>query len=309
MNESVSRRCFLRKSSALAVGGALAGSRVFHGESVAAPQQDADLMKAACIGVFPRDAGVMEVFQMAADAGFEGIEPRTIETPEEVDEYRKAADATGVKIHSIMNSDHWRYSLTDDDPEVVKRSVEGIKTSLRNAKDLDAGVVLLVPGIVTAQVRYAQVYERSQKEIRKLLPLAEELGVVIGIENVGNRFLLSPLEFARYIDEFESPHVQAYFDVGNVIRYGFPQDWIRTLAHRLVRIHVKHFEPGREHPLFDPKDRRTEGIDWHDVRTALAEVGYQGFVSAEVGSGDAAYVKEVSARMDKIFAGEDPVPR
>jgi hexulose-6-phosphate isomerase len=291
------------------LGGALAVSRAFNSEGVAAPRQDADLMKAACISVFPRDASVMGKFRMAADAGFEGIEPNTIGTPEEVDEYRKAAEATGVKVHSIMNADHWRYSLTDDDPEVVQLSVEGIKTSLQNAKDLGAGVVLLVPGIVTARVRYAQVYERSHKEIRKLLPLAEKLGVVIGIENVGNRFLLSPLEFAQYVDEFESPNVQAYFDVGNVVRYGFPQDWVRTLAHRLVRIHVKHFEPGREHPAFDPKDNRTEGIDWPDVRKALAEVGYKGYVSAEVRSGDEAYVKEVSARMDKMFAGEDPVPR
>ncbi len=309
MNAFLSRRCFLHKSSTLAFGSALLGSGVFRSEGAAAPAQETRLIKAACVGVLPRDASVMEKFQMAADVGFEGIEPNTIPTPEEVDAYRRAAEASGVAIHSIMNSDHWRYSLTDNDPEVVKRSVEGIKTSLRNAKDLGAGVILLVPGIVTAQVRYAQVYERSQKAIRELLPLAEELGVVIGIENVGNRFLLSPLEFARYIDEFDSPYVRAYFDVGNVIRYGFPQDWIRTLAHRLVRIHVKHFEPGREHPVFDPEDRRTEGIDWQDVRRALTEVGYQGYVSAEVRSGDEAYVKEVSARMDKIFAGEDPVPR
>lgn len=308
MNQFISRRNFLQKSSALAIGSTLAGAGLVNSGCSAAPEEGAELIKAACIGVFPRDISVMERFQIAARAGFAGIEPNTIKTPEEVEEYRKASEATGIKIHSIMNSDHWRYSLTDDDPEVVKQSVDCIKTSMRNAKELGADAILLVPGIVTPQVRYVEVYERSQKQIRDLLPLAEELNVVIAIENVGNRFLLSPLEFAQYIDDFSSPWVQAYFDVGNVTSYGFPQDWIRTLGKRLYKLHVKKFEPGRTHAAFDPEDRRTQGIDWADVRLALDEVGYSGWVSAEVRGGDEAHIKEISARMDKIFAGENPVP-
>lgn len=309
MNERIDRRDFLQRSSAFAVGGALAGSAFSSASSFAAAAAPGDgLLKGACIGVFPRDIPVMERFELAKAAGFAGIEPNTIKTPEEVAEYKKASEATGVKILSIMNSDHWNFPLTDDDPEVVKKSVDCVKTSLQNAKELGADTILLVPGVVTAQVGYDQVYKRSQVEIKKLLPLAKELNVVIGIENVGNRFLMSPLEFAQYVDDFDSPYVKAYFDVGNVARNGFPHDWIRILGKRLVKIHIKAFQPGREHPLFDPENRRTEGINWPGVRKALSDVGYSGWVTSEVGSGDLAYLKELSARVDKIFNGENPVP-
>jgi len=117
---------------------------------------------------------------------------------------------------------------------------------------------------------------------------------------------LSPLEYVRYIDEIDSPYLQGYFDVGNIVSSGYPQDWIRTFGKRLVKVHIKRFEPGREQAKFDPKDRRTEGINWPDVRLALSEVGYNGWVSAEVRGGDEEYLIELSSRMDKIFTGESP---
>jgi hexulose-6-phosphate isomerase len=139
-----------------------------------------------------------------------------------------------------------------------------------------------------------------------MLPLAAELKVIIAIENVGNRFLLSPLEFARYIDEFKSAWVKAFFDIGNIVSSGYPQDWIRILGKRIVRVHIKRFEPGTDWPKFDPRDRRSQGINWPDVRKALSDVGYSGWVTAEVRGGDESYLKELSARMDRIFAGQDP---
>jgi hexulose-6-phosphate isomerase len=205
-----------------------------------------------------------------------------------------------------MNSDHWRFPLTDNDPEVVKKCMEGIRTSLRNAHELGADAVLLVPGVVTAQVGYGEVYKRSQQRIRELLPMAKELGVVIAIENVGNRFLLSPLEFVRYIAEFDSPLVKGYFDVGNVVTIGYPPDWIRTIGSWLFKVHVKRFEPARAQAKPEPTDRRTVEIDWPDVRKALADVGYSGWVTAEVRGGDANYLRDLSARMDRIFAGQKP---
>ncbi len=302
MTTTTNRRDFLLQSSAAAVGGALLGSSSFLYSSPGGPWK-----KAACIDVLPDGLSVLQKFELAKRAGFEGIEPNTLNTPQEVQEYQSAASSTGVKIHSIMNSDHWKYPLTDNDPEVVKKCVEGIRRSMQNAHDLGADAVLLVPGIVTAEVRYLDVYKRSQLHIRELLPLAKQLKVVIAVENVGNKFLQSPLEFARYVDEFKSPYVRAYFDIGNVVPAGYPPDWIRTLGKRLVKIHIKRFEPGTDHPKFDPKDRRNQGIDWPDVRKALSEAGYSGWITAEVRSGDETYVKAVGQRLDKIFAGENPV--
>jgi hexulose-6-phosphate isomerase len=306
MISNLSRRKFLQHSSLLSLGAALQPIEAV-AMNLRRSVAEERLLKACCIGVLPRELSVLDRFKLAADLGFEGIEPNTLETTEEVREYREAARATGVKIHSIMNSGHWRHPLTDNDPGVVAQCIQGIKTSMRNARDLGADAVLLVPGIVTSSVRYGDVYERSQKQIRALLPLAEELGVVIAIENVGNRFLLSPLEFARYVDEFDSPYVRAYFDVGNITSIGFPQDWIRTLGSRLMKVHIKKFQPGVDHPTFDPNDRRTQGIDWPDVVRALHEVGFAGWVTAEVRSGDDGYLRELSSRMDSILAGNSPV--
>jgi len=300
----MNRREFLKSSSFVACGGSWVG----YSTSTAPMAQSARaLRKGACIGVLPPAASLTDRFGLARKAGFEGVEPNTLNTPDELQQCKEAAKAAGIEITSIMNSDHWKYPLTDSDPEVVKKCMDGIRTSMRNAHELNAGAVLLVPGIVTADVRYIDVYSRSQERIRELLPLAKELGVTIAIENVGNRFLLSPLEFVRYIDEFDSPFVRAYFDVGNIVTNGYPQDWIRTIGNRLVRVHIKRFEPGVDHPKFDPADRRTQGINWVEVRKALDEIGYKGWITAEVKSGDENYLRDLSARMDKFIAGESPI--
>src|SRR6266536_4230043 len=173
------------------------------------------------------------------------------------EEVLAASRKTQLPIHSVMNAEHWRSPLSSADPAVVEKSLEGMRTSLRNAKLWGADTVLLVPAVVNPETSYAQAWERSQRQIRKLIPMAEELKIVIGIEEVWNKFLLSPLEFARYIDEFKSPWIRAYFDVGNVVSNSYPQDWIRTLGNRFVKVHIKRFEPGVDHPKFDPKDRRT----------------------------------------------------
>jgi hexulose-6-phosphate isomerase len=301
MKATVNRREFLVKSASLAAAGAL-----FNQATAREAGTATGIQKGACIGVLPAKMTILQKFEVAKKAGFDGIEPNTLTSADEVRQYKEASEATGVRICSIMNADHWKYPLSDNDPEVVKKCVEGIRTSMHNAHDLAADTVLLVPGVVAADVRYADVYRRSQDQIRKLLPLAKELKVIIAIENVGNRFLLSPLEFARYVDEFKSPWVRAYFDIGNIVSSGYPQDWIRTLGKRICKVHIKRFEPGTDHPKFDPKDRRTQGVDWPDVRKALNEIGYSGWITAEVKGGDEAYVTELSARLDRIISGQNP---
>ena len=183
-----------------------------------------------------------------------------------------------------------------------------MEASLRNAKLWGADAVLLVPGVVNADTSYKDAWTRSQKVIKeRILPLAQELKVVIGMENVWNKFLLSPLEMARYVDEFASPWVKAYLDVGNMLFYGFPQDWVRTLDKRIVRVHVKDFQLDRRQGQFAWKNLGEGDVDWPEVRKALGDVGYEGWVTTEISGGDAAYLKDVVGRLDRIFAGQKPV--
>ena len=164
-----------------------------------------------------------------------------------------------------------------------------------------------MPAVVNAQISYQDAWTRSQREIRKLIPLAKELGVVIAVEEVWNKFLLSPLEFARYVDEFDSPWVRAYFDVGNVVLYGYPQDWIRTLGKRIAKVHLKDFT-FKEDPTIRKRaaswvNLRDGEIDWKAIHAALAAIGYSGTVTVELAGGDGPYLKDVAHRVDQILEG------
>jgi L-ribulose-5-phosphate 3-epimerase len=270
-----------------------------------APPFSTKVRKSILISMLPRELPYADRFAMARDIGFEAVEMQTVAKPEEAAEIGEAAKKTGLRIHSVMNMDHWRLPLSSSDPAVVAGSVKGMETSLKNAQLWGADAVLLVPAVVNPATSYKDAYTRSQAVIReRLLPMARDMKVVIAVEEVWNKFLLSPLEFARYVDEFESPWVKAYFDVGNIVFYAFPQDWIRTLGARIVKIHLKDFKLDRSSYNFT---NLGEGdIDWPEVRRALDEIKYTGFVTTELRGGDAAYLKDVSARVDKILAGEKP---
>jgi len=288
----VNRREFLRTSTvAAAVGPLISRSAAAAGAG--------EIKKAVLIGMLPKQLSYLERFTLAKRVGFEGLETQTVTEPGIVQEIKEAAAQAGLKIHSVMNMDHWKYPLSSADPKVVDQSVKGMGTSLRNAKDWGADVVLLVPAVVNPETSYKDAYTRSQKRVRDMIPLAKELGVVIGIEEVWNKFLLSPIEFARYIDELDSPWVKAYFDVGNVVLFGYPEDWIRTLGKRIVKLHLKDFKS--ETKQFVPL--REGSVNWVQVRKAIDEVGFKGFATVELEGGDEAYLREVSARVDKIIAG------
>ena len=264
--------------------------------------------KAVLISMLPKELGFRDRFQVALDAGFAGIEMQTVADPRQADEIKEASAKTGLRIHSVMNMDHWSSPLSSSDPEVVAKSVAGMETSLRNAKLWGADAVLLVPAVVNPQTSYQDAWTRSQKVIReRLLPLAQELKVVIGVEEVWNKFLLSPLEFVRYVDELASPWIRAYFDVGNVVFYAYPQDWIRTLGSRIAKVHLKDFQLDRANGRFNWKNLGEGDIDWVEVRKAFSEVGYDGWVTTEISGGDAAYLKDVVARLDRFLAGQKPV--
>ena len=129
--------------------------------------------------------------------------------------------------------------------------------------------------------------------------VAEELKIVIAIEEVWNKFLLSPLEMATYISEFKSPWVRAWFDVGNVVLYGYPQDWIRTLGSQIYKVHLKDFKRGKN--SYSWANLGDGDIDWRAVRAAFLDVGYNGSVIAELEAGDETYLKDVSRRIDKLL--------
>lgn len=278
--------------------GAAAGSLV---AAAASASERLPIRKAVEFNMLPNSVSVLERFQMAREAGFEAIECPTTPEKEKAEEILEASHKANLPIHSVMNQEHWRSPLSSPDPAVVEKSMEGMRTSLHNAKLWGADTVLLVPAVVTPQVSYAQAWERSQKQIRQLIPLAEQLKIIIAVEEVWNKFLLSPLEFARYVDEFQSPWIRAYFDVGNVAISGYPHDWIRALNKRIVKLHIKDFSFRKGEAKFTPL---LEGdIDFKAVHAALAEIGYKGTATVELSGGDGAYLKEVSNRFEKILAG------
>lgn len=295
------RRTFLQTT-----GGAMTAAWLTRNQGAAAAQGSPQ--KAVLISMLPKELSIPDKFALAKAVGFAGIEVHTVTDAREAEAIAAASRASGVPVHCVMNSDHWRYPLSSADREVVAKSVKGMETSLRNAALFGSGAVLLVPAVVDAQTSYGAAWKRSQQVIREqILPLASELKIVVAIEEVWNKFLLSPLEFARYVDEFDSPWVKAYFDVGNIIFYGYPQDWIRTLGSRIVRVHVKDFKLERGEGRFFWKNIGEGDVDWVEVRKALAEIGYTGFITTEIEGGDKAYLTDVSARLDRFLAGQKPV--
>jgi len=294
---TLDRRRFLETAAAVS---ALAALRPRAVSAAGAPK------KAVLISMLPKELSFRDRFQTAVDAGFAGIEMQTVTHPRVADEVKEASAGTGLRIHSVMNEDHWAFPLSSAEPQVVERGVVGMETSLRNAKLWGADAVLLVPAVVNPQVSYQDAWTRSQKVIReRVLPLAQELKVVVAVEEVWNKFLLSPLEFARYVDDFASPWLKAYFDVGNVVFYGYPQDWIRTLGPRIAKVHLKDFQMDRGR--FNWKNLGEGDIDWVEVRKAFSDVGYDGWVTTEITGGDAAYLKGVVARLDRFLSGQKPV--
>ena len=248
---------------------------------------------------------VMEKMRLVKEAGFEGVEPNGGMDPDEV---VKAMEETGLKAASVCCHTHWAKPLSDPNPAVRGVGLEGLKLSLRDAKRYGAGSVLLVPGVARSGVSYEQCWERSIAEIRKAIPLAEELGVVIAIENVWNDFIIKEDEAVRYLEEINSPMVKWHFDIGNIIWYGDPIEWIKKLGKRISRLHIKEFS----RDLAMKKGRGTgfnakflEGANnWSGIMKALDEVGYDGIWGiAEQGRPETIEdLKDLSARLDKIFA-------
>ncbi len=188
-------------------------------------------------------------------------------------------------LSSVSTGLGWKYPITSPDEGVRKQGAENIRASLQAAKWMGVDTILVVPGIVSDTIAYDVAYERAKAVLKEVAPVAQDLGVSVGVENVWNKFLLSPLEFARFIDEVNgeagTDSIGAYFDVGNVLLYGYPDQWIRILGKRIKKVHVKDFKTGigNGRAFCNPLQG---DVPWARVRTALEEIGYDEYITAEV---------------------------
>lgn len=247
------------------------------------------------------------ILQETRAAGFQALELNleaegpvlTVETPEaRLREFRTEAEAAGIVLPSVSTALYWTYPLTDNSPQVRSKAMDIARRQIAAAAALGAEVVLIVPGLVTSEVSYDTAYDRAQEALSRLAPEARAAGVTIGVENVWNKFLLSPLEFRRFIDEIGSTAVGAYFDAGNVLVNGFPEHWIQILGHRIKRVHIKDFrvEVGT---LAGFVPLLAGDMDWRRTLGALRAIGYRGPITVEVSPYPLA---AVSAAFDQILA-------
>lgn len=295
---TIDRRAFLKATGAL-------GATALGLPALATAGGNVRWRKAFMLGGVSKGP-VLEHFKRLREAGFEGVE---LVSPNELDrdEVLRARDETGLIIHGVSGSRHWKDTLSDPDEAVRRRGFEAIVKEIADCRAYGGTTVLVVPAVVTKGVSNREADARSRAWIAEAVPIAADHGVKIAIEEVWNKFLLSPAEFVRYIDGFGSPWLGAYFDVGNVVEYGFPQEWIRELGHRILKVHIKEYAKPRR---FDYKLGEGE-IDWPAVTRALVDVGYDGWITAEVPYGDAEALKDVVRRMDKVLAvtNTSPTPR
>lgn len=302
MNSSLNRRQFL-KTTTTTVAAMAAAAAVPAGFGADAPRRP--LKKAIMWGTVGVKGSVLEKMKQVKEAGFEGVEPNSHMAQDEV---VAALDQTGLKAASVCCGTHWNLTLSHGSESVREKGLEGLKQSIRDAKRYGAGSVLLVPGVARDGVSYEQCWQRSIEQIRKAIPLAEESGVVIAIENVWNDFITKETEAVRYIDEINSPWVKWHFDVGNIIWYGDPIDWIKALGKRIHRLHIKEYS----RDLAMKKGRWAgfnakflEGANnWAGIMKALKETGYEGTwgIAEQGGGGSPEGLRDLSERMDKIFA-------
>lgn len=263
------------------------------------------LKKSLGFGMINEELSLTDKFKLVKDMGFHGVELNSpVDFP--MAEILSAKEKSGIELPSVVNKDHWGSPLSDPDPEVRKKCIQSMATSLREVKELGGDTVLLVPGVVNEKVSYEQAYINSQHSIRELIPYAEETGMQIALENVWNNFLISPVEAKRFVDEINHPLVGWYFDIGNVLRYGWPEQWIRTLNRRIMKLHIKEYS--RE--LMNSKglwegfkvDLLKGDNNWPVVMQAISEIGHTGgWLTAEVPGGNRDHLKKISLQMDEII--------
>jgi L-ribulose-5-phosphate 3-epimerase len=278
------RRQFIQATGALMAGAASPSAL-----TLSAQESGGRMKKAVGWGMIDRTLSVEDRFRLAKDVGFAGIEvSRHMREPEpEPPVLARASEKVGIPIHGVVNGTHPDLEAAIDDAATY-----GATTVLHVAR-------------TDPETSYMENYRRTQDLIRAAIPYAEKKKVKILVENVWATFLIEPLTTARYIDELGSPWVKAYFDIGNVMRWGYPQHWIEVLGKRIDKIHLKEYSlkvamkegmgKGFDFPMGQGD------INWTKVREELKKIGFQDWATAEVSGGDRQKLADISAQMDRVL--------
>ncbi len=299
MESKTSRRNFLTSSA-----GAALGTAAFHywaapTSALAAPIAGLNrgrILKSVKWGMIRGTTSVLERFQICKDLGYDGME---LISPADfsADEVQKAKAATGMPVHGVVDMRHWKQRLSSPDAKVRANGVEILRRAIRDASAFGGDTVLLVPGKVTGpDENHDHVWQRSIVGIRKVLPEASRLGVRVLIENVWNGFCETPEQLRDYIDEIESPWVGSYFDIGNAIKFGPSENWIRVLGRRIVKLDIKGWSKKEGFGKIGDGDG-----NWPEIRRALAEINYSGWCTAEVKGGDRKRLADIAQRVDRAL--------
>ena len=303
----MNRKNFL-KSAAILAGSSFVAPQLQAAANFGFPKSaiQGKLKKGIGFDMIKEEIPLVDKFKLVKDLGFDGIEFNS-PVAHSIQDLLKAKAASGIEIPTLVNKDHWSKPLSDPDPEVRKFIIDSCTKSLQEVKELGGDTLLVVPGVVNEKVSYKTAYDNALDSVRKLIPAAEKTGMKIGLENVWNNFILSPIEAARFVDEINHPLVGWYFDIGNVLRYGWPEHWIEVLGKRIFKLHIKEFsrEKMNNEGLWKGFNvELTKGdIDWATVMKKVREVNYKGqWITVEIPGGDRNRLKTISAQMDDIIA-------
>ncbi len=313
-SQSIDRRTFVGLSVAGAAGLALTGRALAVQPAASTTPippptlSDRWIRIAVKIGMVNTGSTLAEKFAAVKAAGLHGIELDS-PGPYQADEVRDASEQTGIEVHGVVLSTHWSKPFNHPDAGVRAEARSALETALRDAKAFGATTVLVVPAVVNQSMPYAQAYDLALDAMRAAAPLADELNISIAFENVWNNFLLSPLEAARFVDELNEGRSRRtfgwYFDVGNIVNSGWPEQWIDTLGDRILKLDIKDFSR---------RKRDDEGLwkgfgadigdgdaGWDRVVASLRRVGYIGWATAEVGGGGPDRLADIAARMNRVL--------
>lgn len=272
-------------------------------------------VKGICSIIFPKTVPRADAFRQARNAGFDAIElaiGHDLELETAVDDLHRLRDAAhnaGITIATLWVSQPFQqFPLNSDDPAVRDQGIEALRRAIGIATRIGCEALLLYAVRLGAGAKFQYGYEvtwqRLTAELKKALPDAERAKVFLNPENVWNKFLLSPLEMRSFVDQFHNPWLQTHFDVGNVMQYGYPEDWILTLGPRIKRIHFKDYKLSRRAEQGHFVDLLEGDVNWKAVMAALVKTAYRGPLSPEIDHdpNDPDKIKKVSAALDKILA-------